>query len=400
MFDRFDVYHVLVNLCVAYVPVGVVMLVMYGAGDVISHFQNEGCEMHFYKNNGVNRENIQAIFFSALGAWAISSKIFGLKFHESFTDMVNPKAFFTVAAVALGITSVVMTQFGVLTGSCRSLATTDSVAVKINGEITTMLLYGGVVFSLLLAFALNNLDIVSYRTQNDTKNLIYLYTNAWTVMAWVLRLMFSIATLVMLTDDDKNSFYLDHGNTLLESTTCLAAISQVDTSTAEFKAFEKIELATVTYPGGNIKVVPNSTMVALLWSVIAVASLEGLLRLCEMLPIYFKDKKTYPLFLEKFQMQIMSCAKILGLYSDVVISIFIFVLIMSNEVAACPLLDPTDGSVEFVYWLSILFLVQGLMSGAWKDYTFHSKYDEKAALGAGRTWGQGGYSPVAGKSVY
>lgn len=393
MFDRFDAYHLFVNLAQAYTPVGLVMIVMYGAGDVISHFQNVGCEMHFYQNDGVDRENIQAIFFAAIGSWAIATKIFGLQFHESITDMFNPKAFFYVAAVVLGITSVVMTQFGVLTGSCRSLASDNDVVARINGEVKTMLLYGGVVFSLLLSFAINNLDIVSYRSFTDSKTVIFLYTNAWSMVALTTRLLLSSFLVVMLQDDGKNSFYLNHGNTLLESTTCLASLAVIDTNTAEYKLFESIDLAKITYPSGNIKVVPHESMVNLLWSVVAIAGVEAVLRLAETIPNY-APKGTYPEVLAEYQIHFSCCARFLGFYSDVILSLFVFVLIMSNEIASCPLLDPTDGTVEVVYWLSILFLIQGVVSGAWKDYTFHGKFDEAAAKKAGWTWGQAGYSKV------
>jgi hypothetical protein len=396
-FDRFDVYHVLVNLGIAYVPVAFVMMILYGSGDIISHFQNEGCTMHFYKNDGVDRDNIQAIFFASLGAWAIATKIFGLKFNETIGDILNPTSFFYIASVGLGVTAIVMTQFGVYTGSCASVAA-DAVAQKINGQIQEMEIYAGIVFSLLLAFALNNMDLVSYISGNDSKTIILLYTNAWSFCAWVLRLLFSVFLVIALVDDGKNSFYLDHGNKLLEATTCLTEVALVDTSTAKFKAFEKIELAEVTYPSGNIKVVPNPTMVALLWSVIAAVSVEGLLRIGEVLPKYVGDAA--PPVLKENQLSLMCGAKFMGFYSDVVLSIFVFVLIMSNEIAACPLLDPSDGTVETVYWISIFFITQGFLSGAWKSYTFHSKFGEKAATEAGRVWGQGGYTPMLpGKSA-
>lgn len=331
------------------------MIVVYGSGDVITHFNQKSCDIDFMKDNDVTREHIQAIFFGALGSWSIAHNIYGEVFPKEI-KVINFRAMFYWFSFILGMTTIILTQYGVFTGSCKLETGHDSTIESVNGRVTAIEIYAGIVFTLLLALSVNNMEILSHQ-QEDGKRILVKFTNEMSLFTWVTRILFTAFLIVVVTSD---SFYKDHGNTQLAHTTCKTEAARINKDSVAYKFYESIELRSVDYDSSGEPVVDkNDNMVNTLWSLVAALSVEFLFRVTEIYQMYYGEGDMQN---SDTMRKVMVGSKFAAFYTDIVLAIFTYSLIMSNDIAACPLLNPDDNAVQNVYWSSILYLVAGFIT--------------------------------------
>ena len=261
------------------------MIVVYGSGDVITHFTQESCNIDFMNDNDVTREHIQAIFFGALGSWSIAHNIYGEVFPKEI-KVINFRAMFYWFSFILGMTTIILTQYGVFTGSCKLETGDDSTIESVNGRVTAIEIYAGIVFTLLLALSVNNMEILSHQ-QEDGKRILVKFTNEMSLFTWVTRILFTAFLIVVVTSE---SFYKDHGNTQLAHSTCKTEAARINKDTVAYKFYESIELRSVDYDSSGEPVVDkNDNMVNTLWSLVAALSIEFLFRATEIYQMYYGE---------------------------------------------------------------------------------------------------------------
>lgn len=378
------IYHGLSNLFVAYVPVAFVMLTVYG-GEVIGHFDNDKCSISFMNDNDLTRDTIFGLLFGTLGSYSIMQKIFK---RPDDMKVIDVGTFFFFAAVSLGIVVIIMTQYGVLTARCED-SDLDS---SLNGEVKMIEMYAGIIFTLMLAFSINNMDIISHyesEGKSESPRVVLGYTSALSLTSWVIRILFAAFLLQMMSS---NTFKEDHANeNALGSTACLAQASKIDTDSESYKAYQRIEIAEPKYDGLTLKSVdPNQTMLNLLYSVLAALGIEGVVRLLEMYGRYAKDSG-----LGQSIRMVMWGNKVLAIYGEIVLAMFIYSLTMANDVAACPLLDPHKGTVQNVYWTSVVYILFGFFCTAFKEFRRDDIKDDDKMSGIGLPIGNSFYSHLS-----
>ena len=118
--------------------------------------------------------------------------------------VINFRAMFYWFSFILGMTTIILTQYGVFTGSCKLETADDSTIESVNGRVTAIEIYAGIVFT-LLPLSVNNMEILSHQ-QEDGKRILVKFTNEMSLFAWTTRILFTAFLIVVVTSD---SFYKD-----------------------------------------------------------------------------------------------------------------------------------------------------------------------------------------------
>lgn len=384
-----DVIHATLSALSGYVFVAFIMFIIYGT-DVVQHFSNDGCEMAFMDKHKVNRNTIQAIFFAAAGAFAIAVRVYGLQRNDKLTDVINGKVVFFFISLMLSVCAGVMTLYGVYSGSCNNQDTNAAVASAINGKIDAMGIFAGVTWSLLMTFALLDLDVVAWRTATG-KTAVVLYTHVFTLTGWVIRLVFVACVLSVMSEENETKFFENYGNDKVATAACAAVNKDIP------DWYKGIWFGTEgVHSNGQLYIKRNDWMWALLWSVIAALVLEFLLRLEEGVVVMGERKNwnTIPAWFKNGRPYYMTLARILQFFSNTVIALEVFVLITSTEYAACPLFNQSNKLIETIYWTSILHTFMGFVSLIWKEYNFHEDANPKFIQRAGNVYEKKSYTRV------
>jgi hypothetical protein len=384
MFGWKDLLYYAISINTVYILVALVMLVVWGE-DIHNHFERTGCSVDYNSpHSAADSSQVQAIFFASIGAFLIGTRVFKIQVSEELMESMNWRAGFFLITLMLTLAWGFMTVLTVYTGSCASIATDTVVRQHINGEINMMSSFGGLLWSLLLAIAINDLDVVPIKNDDDTKSknrIIVLFTHSFTLSKWALRLILGSLLVALLDDDDNNNFYINHGNKAIGTEPCTTAITNLGadyTDSTEYKTFERIELAKVDYATATLTI--NTKMHALAWTIVALAIVELFLRLNEIIVVWKKERGvSINVTMEKSRNWCLGCAKGLAFVGDIIMGIFLAVLVFENEIAACPLLDPKDSLVKTIHWMSVLYIFHGVVSALWKEYKFHGKIDPKVA---------------------
>lgn len=361
-------YHVMTNLFVAYVPVAFVMLIIYG-GDVISHYDDEQCTIDFLNKHDVNRDHIYAILFATLGSYSIANKIYKTPEKNQFLGSFT---FFFGSSVILSYAVLIMTLYGVLTAHCSATPDDNS----LNGEVYMIDIYSGVLLTLMLSFAVNNMGILSHFEKDDSlgPRIVIGYTNTLILTSWVIRIIFSAFLLQMMTSD---SFMEDSGNKdKLLSSQCIASVQKVDTESQRYKLYEAIELGKVNKDEIDV----NERMRTLLYVILAALGTEAALRGLEVMSRYTKTE-----MYEEYTKTFLFAPKILALFTEICLALFVYTLTLSNDIAACPLLDPNKGTVQNVYWSSVTYVVFGFAMAAFREYRRYETMDKDQIESQGKT---------------
>lgn len=353
----------------AYIPVAFIMSHVYG-WVIDDAYNRDSCTKWFYDRHDLNQNIGMAIFFAAVGAFSLSFTMSNTNI-LSWKDWFNMKSWWAFLAQILGCASLITVYFAVFTGSCSSATVADA-----NGYIDFMVVFAGITMALLLSFAFLHLGVISFREKDEGDYyLIYEDTQYLFLIGWLLRVAVAGLFIRIMWENNRNDAYNNYGNTALSTTLCLNAENDAlqDTTKPERETFERIALFYVNYPTGaaaSLVLTPNWKMLGAAWAIIGMESVVFLFVLLEFVSRMFN--RSIPFF-SSYKRYFITVSRALTLVSMILIAILVFSLIMLNDVAACPVLDPEKWTVNALLWVVILIIIHGYTCYLYKTLRINSK---------------------------
>lgn len=357
-------YGKFLNLTTIFIPIGTIMSIIYGVGVNIHHDDDECYVWHFDGGDRANsnvRENMDntiAVFFAGISAIAIYM-LFTL--FDSPNDDPLERLWYWTRNVVFGFggavlvsTAVWQIQMGALTGFCTVTSPTGEYLDNKNGRVHDMPLYSGVVLTVLLCAAfhrvgptthlLNPWAMPSTVTVKTSKSAYEILEG---IVGSVTRIVFSWLLFRMFTRSNSTFF---SSYVIPTTSACTTALGKLSIDTKDARTFENVEVGH--YVNGTWNT--NDNLVRLTYALVVFSTLEMIVRLIEIYVSFANGKK--PKWIGS--MVVDGIVRVLGLTSDVILSVFVFVFLKENEVAACGVLDPSHWDVRVIYRMTAWFIVQ------------------------------------------
>lgn len=359
----------------ALIPVAGLMTFIYGVS-VVAHFDNPGCNVHFYQNGThaydvvIVIEYTRSFLFGGIGLMALVRQVFKLPSFDRRLRYVD--CILRIAAIALMAVAYVGMFMGILTASC------SSVEDVVNDEVRNSKLFGGVLLAwLLMSTTSHNIPLIydlKARSGSNTrlelkKSLRTAYMSVLDIGGCVVRVLVPayLGHMIMHNDTDFRREYLDPKHI---STECGKAIdSYQDRAHSEYESFKDINVGNWDATTNTWST--NPTFAGFVWFGLTMASISAAATLYEYLWVMFGNMRWLQglpsdTFYGKY---LMLGGRISTWVADLFISAFmVYVLFQENVVAACPLFNPDSKTIKGLHWVVTLYCLIPLTRYGYDEY--------------------------------
>jgi hypothetical protein len=386
------VMRVLLRVFDWYVPIGVIMLIVYGL-DATAHYEADACEVQAFDDTNTRRDRAMWLLFGGLAGLAGGGVT---KINRRSTESTDPfwmcvervthaykDKLITLENLclltSLGFISASLwyIMMSALTGSCPNTAD-----AKIVGRVENVDIYAGILASLIAASAIADtgfqvLGSASGSSLEHGESTILQGTTTTSMIRGVLQTWFA-GYLVYMLDTNDADFASNYVNKHMTGSACAAAIHNGVLAGDDAKWFEDhLSLAEVTVPFGIVTVSVSATMRRLSYAFLFFSLLEVCCRVVDV-GYGWVAGKTMNGAMAKMLAAVVIVSVLTGGFMA---AVFGFTLQMENIAAGCPVFESDYWLIHNMYWVFIAFFISQLLERLW---SFMQHTSAKSAAGIGK----------------
>lgn len=338
---------VLIGFAVAFIAAGYTAINIFG-DDIVRVYEDQAaCRNPVTEYTYDYRSTQQALFIAGVGLivfgaipWAEREAITEKLASSTRTPAEVAQFVLNVLGIACVVTSASMCLMMALTGMCQYPTPGD---VQ-NDESNDVKRFSAVFLALMLSVALLLTDI---RVSQSRIEMLPTIAEPVVMLSAVKIALASYLTYVMHYDDaDFTTKFVDVN--AYNATVCITSLTKINSGDIEHKRFEAIRLAKPVNIGtSTFQADVNERMRHLAYALVAATVLELLYFLGHSKPMKVMERDTTFGFGVAY--------RVVGLFNNVVVAIFAYVLILENSVVACPLFDNNNVHIFRINVLVVLY---------------------------------------------
>jgi hypothetical protein len=375
-----------------YVPIGVIMLIVYGL-DATAHYEADACEVQAFDNTNTRRDRAMWLLFAGLAGiagggvtkvnrrstestdsiWMCVERVTNA-YKDKLFSLENVCLLASLGFISASLWYIMMSA---LTGSCTNTA--DAILV---GRVENVDIYAGILASLIVASAIadTGFQVVGSTSSSSLENgesTVLQGTTATSMIRCVMQTWFAGYVAYMMDKSDAH-FANNYINKRMAGSACAAAFQGGVMDGDDATWFEDhLSLAKVTVPFGVVTVSVSATMRRLAYAFVFFSVLEFAARGVDVCYGWVAGKP-----MDGPKANTLEAVVIFSvLTGGFMAAVFGLTLQLENIAAGCPTFESDYWLINNMYWVFIVFVLSQLLERMW---SFMQRTAAKSAAGNGR----------------